>query len=283
MGQAYGADFARLYDAQFAGFAVDAAPFLHQFLHQFLTRFPTRFLTQFPTQALEADRPPARILDLCCGTGQLARTFLDLGHPVTGVDLSEEMLSHARRNAGPHLDTGRATFVQADASSFELADSYALVVSTFDALNHLPDLAALRGCLASVARVTLPDCHFVFDLNTRRGLLERWNGTAVVADDREGDEPGLFVVNRASYDGGRRAEMLVTGFRPDPDRGGYHRFDEAVYNTVFGLDEVHRLAGETGWSEIYFARLEDLDTPLAEPELEARVFAVATRGSAPQA
>jgi SAM-dependent methyltransferase len=252
MSQAYGDDFARLYDSRWATFALDAAPVIH------------RFHTAAPGPDL-----PSQVLDLCCGTGQLARYFLDHGFRATGVDLSEAMLGHARRNAGPHLQAGAADFVQADAADFELSQTYGLVVSTYDALNHLPDLESLRSCLACVAAVTVPGGRFLFDLNTRQGLY-RWNGTVVW----EGDDG--FVVQRSHYDGGDRAETMLTGFVPEPDGTRYRRFDETVFNTVFDLADVARLAGQTGW-ELYFTVLEDLGTPLAEPELEGRVFAVATR------
>jgi len=252
MSQAYGDDFARLYDSRWATFAKEAAPVIHT----------------FHTSRSGSDLP-LRMLDLCCGTGQLTRYFLDRGFRATGVDLSEGMLGHARRNAGPHLQDGAADFVQADAADFELSQTYGLVVSTYDALNHLPHLDALRSCLACVAAVTVPGGRFVFDLNTRQGLY-RWNGT-VVWEDVDG-----FVVQRSHYDGGDRAETLLTGFVPEQDGTRYRRFDEAVFNTVFDLVDVARLAEQTGW-ELYFAVLEDLTAPLAEPELEGRVFAVATR------
>jgi SAM-dependent methyltransferase len=259
MGQAYGAAFARLYDLRWAGFAKESAPVLRE----------------FHLRTADPDLP-LRLLDLCCGTGQVARHFLDAGFAVTGVDLSAGMLERARVNAGHYLASGAATFVQADATDFELAERFGLVVSTYDALNHLPDLAALRSCLASVARVTLPGGRFLFDLNTRGGLY-RWNGTTVHEEGSGPEDNGAFVVQRSHYDGGDRAETLLTGFVPSSESGCYERFDEAVYNTVFDLVDVARVAAETGWAECYFARLEDLDTPLAEPELEGRVFVVATR------
>lgn len=255
MSQGYGAVFARLYDARWAQFATDCAPVLREFHRR--------------TAPVEL---PLRLLDLCCGTGQLARHFLNAGFEVTGLDLSAGMLAKARDSAAGYLESGVARFVQADAADFELADSFGLVVSTYDALNHLPDLAALRGCLASVARVTLPRGRFLFDLNTRSGLY-RWNGTIVMEDD------DAFVVQRSHYDGGDRAETLLTGFVPTNEPQRYERFDEAVYNTVFDLADVARLAAETGWDDCYFALLDDLSTSLEEPEREGRVFVVATRGS----
>jgi ubiquinone/menaquinone biosynthesis C-methylase UbiE len=64
----------------------------------------------------------ARILDLCCGTGQMARKLTALGYRVTGIDGSPEMLSYARENA-PGVE-----LLQADARSFQLPHKYHAVV-----------------------------------------------------------------------------------------------------------------------------------------------------------
>jgi ubiquinone/menaquinone biosynthesis C-methylase UbiE len=47
-----------------------------------------------------AGEPPQRILDVGCGTGVLSLMLAELGHHVTGVDLSPEMVSIAGRKAG---------------------------------------------------------------------------------------------------------------------------------------------------------------------------------------
>src|SRR3954447_14218629 len=45
-------------------------------------------------ELLEA-APPGRALDAACGTGRHARRLVELGHQVTGVDLTPEMLELA--------------------------------------------------------------------------------------------------------------------------------------------------------------------------------------------
>jgi SAM-dependent methyltransferase len=40
--------------------------------------------------------PGAEVLDLGCGTGRIAHRLLELGHPVTAVDDSPEMLAHVQ-------------------------------------------------------------------------------------------------------------------------------------------------------------------------------------------
>jgi SAM-dependent methyltransferase len=48
------------------------------------------------------------VLSLACGQGQDARLLAGLGATVTGIDISEEMLRHARRHeaAAPRGDVG---------------------------------------------------------------------------------------------------------------------------------------------------------------------------------
>ncbi len=58
------------------------------------------------------------ILDVCCGTGHLAKELIHGGFEVTGIDGSKEMLGFARKR------TPEATFLTADARSFSLPPSF---------------------------------------------------------------------------------------------------------------------------------------------------------------
>jgi SAM-dependent methyltransferase len=100
--------------------------------------------------------PPGRALDAACGTGRHARRLAELGHAVTGVDLTPEMLARARAHtppagaAGP-AGAGTLTFAEADLRALPFADgAFDLVVCGL-ALSHLDDLAAV-GELARVLR-----------------------------------------------------------------------------------------------------------------------------------
>lgn len=250
--QAYSTGFAQVYNRRWTAFARHVAPFLLD------------FYAATPTAQVNKT-----VLDLCCGTGQVACHFLEQGYQVVGLDLSLAMLHYAQENTQPYLVRGQVRFVHADASDFTLAERFGLVVSTFDALNHLPDLQALRSCFACVAAVT--DDYFIFDLNTRVGL-RRWNSIEV--DDSRDD---MTIVNHGIYDvNSERAWMKVTGFVRNAN-GLYERFEQTAYNTVFAMDTVKDALLETGWQTVYFARFQDLKTPLSDPEAEARVFVVANK------
>ena len=251
--QAYGRAFARVYNKRWTGFAHRVAPLIEEF---------------YASTAPGKVKHP--ILDLCCGTGQLALHLLEQGYQVTGIDLSEHMLQYARENASVYVESGQAEFVQADAANFVLDQQFGLVASTFDTLNHLESEDTLQTCFQSVFAVLVEGGYFVFDLNTRAGLM-RWNNLSV--DDCE----EAMIVTRGIYDGqGNRAYTRVSGFIRAAN-GQYDRFEETVYNTVFDTTWVRDALLQIGWRDVHFARYEALATPIAEPEKEQRVFFVARR------
>ena len=246
--QGYGRVFAKVYNLLWNDFADHIAPKVHDFYAA--------------TQVGLAQNP---VLDLCCGTGRLSRYLLEKGFRVVGLDLSEPMVTYARENNLEYVVAEQAKFIQGDAANFSLDDQFGLVVSTYDALNHLPNEAALQGCLKSVFNVLLDGGTFIFDLNTHAGL-KQWNGIMV----RPGDE--VYLINRGMYDEATvKAWTKITGFVRD-DTGLFERFDETIYNTVFEMDAVRDWLLETGFQDVCFALDGDLNTPIDNPEEQKRVF-----------
>jgi len=225
-----------------------------------------RFYQELPRSV----RKHRTLLDLCCGTGQFAAYFLRQGFDVTALDLSSPMLELARENMRGIATNASATFVQADAVQFQLNKPHGLVVATYNALSHLPDLDSLRSCFTSAAAATVSGGCFIFDLYTRQGVRE-WNGISVT------DTGDAFTIQRGIYDGGSRAQTLFTGFIRDGHTDQFTRFEESIYNTVFDLTSVQQLLMETSWASTHFAQSEDLAIPISEPELEDRVWIVARR------
>ena len=252
MPQAYSNAFAPIYNQKWPQFANYVAPYLAHFYH-----------------TCAKDKANRRVLDLCCGTGQVAQYFLQYNYQVTGIDLSYPMLAEAVHNTLPFVQAGQARFIQADAANFALHADFGLVLSTFDALNHLPNAQALRDCFARVAAVT--SGYFIFDLNTRVGL-NKWDATFVIEESED-----LTLLHRGSYD--REAGVawsIVTGFVRQ-ENGLYQRFEERVFNLVLDMRSVRAWLLETGFTKVYFARIENLEEEVAEPELESRVWFVCER------
>lgn len=78
----------------------------------------------------------AGILELGCGTGRITHRLLELGHPVTAVDQSADMLAHVRN----------ATTVLADIEELDLGRSFDAVVLASHLIN-VPDQSQRRAFL----------------------------------------------------------------------------------------------------------------------------------------
>jgi ubiquinone/menaquinone biosynthesis C-methylase UbiE len=73
-------------------------------------------------------RAPQRVLDVGCGTGFLALRLAELGHVVTGIDLSPRMIDRARRKAEQAAQ--QIDFRVGDAVTIDAADeTYDVVVA----------------------------------------------------------------------------------------------------------------------------------------------------------
>jgi len=99
------------------------------------------------------DRPFASIVDLGCGTGELARILLDRWPRarIIGVDLSKEMLAAADPRAVP----GRLEFVQADGAELPFLDEQFDAVYSVFLFHELP-LGARLDILRESHRVLKP-------------------------------------------------------------------------------------------------------------------------------
>jgi demethylmenaquinone methyltransferase / 2-methoxy-6-polyprenyl-1,4-benzoquinol methylase len=108
----------------------------------------------------ELDAPhDGRVLDLCCGTGDLTFQLLrsDASLKVTGVDFCEPMLDGARRRAARANGAERAEFVTGDVLQLPFADgSFQGAVMGF-AMRNVVDIGAT---LREARRVLAPGARF---------------------------------------------------------------------------------------------------------------------------
>jgi SAM-dependent methyltransferase len=107
----------------------------------------TRFLDGLVRDATGGS--PGRVLELAAGTGRLAIPLAELGHDVTALDISPDMLDQLRRKDG----TGRITTVVGDMARDLPAGPFDVVFIAFNSLFMLTDPDDQAACFASVAGV----------------------------------------------------------------------------------------------------------------------------------
>ena len=240
--------FARVYDQHWGFFAKKAYPIIE---HLVLENLP----------------PGCAVLDLCCGTGQLAAELSRQGYRTTGLDGSEGMIEIARKNA-PDAD-----FVVQDARNIALPGRFSAVLSTFDSLNHVMSLDELEQVFQSVFAVLEGGGYFVFDLNMEEGFRSRWRGSF------EFIEEDHVCVVRSSHDASEKTGRLdVTLF--EMKGSGWVRTDFPLIQRWYEEHEIRERLRKAGFEE-----LESFDgnEPLLEGSLhKGRMFFVARKRDAHQ-
>lgn len=128
-----------------------------------IDRYWRRFTVEKVRHVLE--RPGSRVLDLCCGTGDLLSALQRVhGHRVFGSDFCRPMLASAAGKLG-----ARAVLVEADALALPVADaSFDLVTIAFG----LRNLASYRRGLFEMHRLLRPDGVLaVLEFSQPRGVI----------------------------------------------------------------------------------------------------------------
>ena len=108
-------------------------------------------------------RPGDRVLDACCGTGDLALAARKAGGKITGLDFSPRMLERARRKA-PSIE-----WVESDLLALPFDDASFEVATVGFGVRNVADLeralAELRRVLVAGGRVG------ILEITTPTGLL----------------------------------------------------------------------------------------------------------------
>lgn len=153
---------------------------------------------------LLAEEAGGAALEVACGTGRLTLPLAEAGIEITGVDLSEGMLTVARQKSQALTDAARArlTLLHQDMTALKLDRRFRLAFVPFRSFQHLLTREQQRQALESMRKHLEPDGLLVLHLfDPRLDFLI----------DEEAPMPGHAGTHPAS---GRRfvGEILKTRF-----------------------------------------------------------------------
>lgn len=182
-------------------------------------------------------KPPARVLDICCGAGRHLQTLIESGFDAHGVDLSDHLLELAVQRPGL---AGKVT--QADIRDLPFENEFDAAVNLFTSFGYFAEDTENEAALLQMVSVLRPGGTLVIDLVNRNYLEKNF----IPTDQSTIDHLNLTVENQKRLTETRiEKDTLVT------DHEGHQRtFHESV--RLFGVDEMRSMLKRAGMGDLQF-------------------------------
>ncbi len=111
----------------------------------------------------QADFHPKSIIDLGCGTGEIALRLAEKGYTVTGVDMSPDMLTIADQKS--QAKNVPVTWVHQDIRALAGIHQVDLAISYCDVVNYITDEADIEQAFQRIYDSLQPNGMFIFDFH----------------------------------------------------------------------------------------------------------------------
>lgn len=204
---------------------------------------PYQAIAQF-AQSVLAERgiSPRSVLDLACGTGSMSILLAREGYRVTGVDLSEEMLTVAAQKAA-ELPGNLPLFVHQPMQRLRLPQPVDWVFSGLDSINYLTDPKACQETFRRVFQSLRPGGAFLFDVNTP-SKLRAMDGQVFLDEDED-----VYCVWRGEFDESSRICSYGMDLFQRQGRFWVRSFEEHQ-EYAYEPDELERYLHEAGFTDV---------------------------------
>lgn len=223
--------------------------------------FTTGFLQQ-------SGKSVNHIADLGCGTGRITTSLARMGYTMTGVDISEDMLSYAQQHAmekGVHVQ-----WIHQDLRELAGFHDLDMVISYCDVLNYITTEEELLIIFSHVQNMLSDGGLFIFDVHSLKHMKHDLAG-----------ETFAMVTEDVSYiwfcsSGEKEGEVFhdLTFFVGSGDT--YSRFDEYHHQQTFSIATYQKLLMRAGMQIRHLYGDFSLNTDSLQENTE-RIFFVAEK------
>lgn len=183
------------------------------------------------------------ILEVGCGTGSMTLALYQLGHKMTGLDLSGEMLTEADSKA---FETGaNIRWIQGDIVEMTFPAKFDAVVSTMDTFNYILEEEELIQAMEHVWDALKPGGIFLFDVNTPYRLQEVYGNNTFhyVGED-------VSYIWECTYDESNEYSRFDITFFVQEEEEVYHRFDECHIQRAYSQETLKRALEKAGFVDV---------------------------------
>ncbi|MCA9837015.1 MAG: class I SAM-dependent methyltransferase [Trueperaceae bacterium] len=190
------------------------------------------------------------VLELGAGTGRVSLHLGKSGFEVLGLELSPQMLGLGRQRLREAGLEHSVRLEPGDMRTFDLRETYPLIIAPFNALMHLYTLKDQDAAFGCIRRHLKPDGLFAFDLyNPNFVNLEQLTRLDEWADVG-GDNSELFIYQSHDHD----KQVLTSKYYLDSvDESGYLTRKTAVLTQRYYMRfELERALIQAGFSHLRF-------------------------------
>lgn len=210
---------------------------------------------------------PRTVADLACGTGSISLILAEKGYKVTGVDLSEDMLSVAWDKASGMENP--PLFVHQDLSELHLPRGVDMAVCALDSLDYITEPEKCRQAIARVYKALNPGGIFLFDVNTPE-KLRAMDGQVFLDEDDD-----VYCVWRGEFD--EQTNICSYGMDLFQRQGDtWQRSFEEHREYAYSEEQLRAYLRDAGFTKIRVYGDRTLEPPRAG---EQRIYFSARKGS----
>lgn len=197
------------------------------------------------------------LLDIACGSGSLSVIMESRGYTVTGVDISEEMLTAAAAKSD------RVRRLCLDMTKLPFEAEFDAAVCCLDGINHLEDLAAIQKAFDGIYRSLKKGGVFAADLNTPYKHLKVLADNAFIFDYE-----GLFCSWQNELDRNSplfRVDMYLDFFKEN-ENGSYTRYADCLSEIAPTPEIISQMLMKSGFTVKETAEFPTMGELLPESE-----------------
>ena len=181
------------------------------------------------------------VLDLACGTGKLTLLLRNLGYDMTGIDISEEMLSIAREECRKK-EISDVLWLCQDMSDFELYGTVDACVCCLDSINYLTRLSDVKRCFELIYNYLVPDGIFIFDVNTPHRFKNVYGNNDYILENS-----GALCAWQNEYNERSKLCRFYLSIFTENENGTYTRKDEIQTEKCYSKKQLEKALIDTGF------------------------------------
>ena len=201
------------------------------------------------------------VLDCACGTGNLSYELTKYGLQVTGIDISERMISEAKAKAIQVGEGSDIEFHQGDLTNFNLHKIFDTATCLYDSLNYILSNSDLLKAFLSIRKHLIQGGIFVFDFNS----VWAFEANLFTQKSRKADAP-LHYEWQAHFDKNTRICTVEMSFKKQEPSGKETVFRETHKERAYSIDEIKSIAGQAGWEIVHIFDAYTLNRPKERSE-----------------